>query len=120
MSRGFTYIELLIAIVIAGLLALTAGSALLTSLRAERAAQAQREARFLLQSAATRAFLGLDPTGALEGTEAAWRVTPVEAPAARDTHAPRWRTWELAPADGGALRLRLSVQSEMSPGTNSP
>jgi prepilin-type N-terminal cleavage/methylation domain-containing protein len=117
-ARGFTYVEVLIALVIAGLLALAAGGVLLTSLRAERSAQDQRELRFLLQSVATRTFLGLSPTGALDQAASGWRLQPLEVVSNADTNAPRWRSWELAPPDGSALRLRLSVQSELGAASN--
>ncbi len=112
MSRAFTYLEILVALLITGLLALAVGSVLLTSLRAERAAQAEREARLLFESAATRGLLGMDPAGALENARPGWHMTPAPIERPHDTNAPHWRAWDLESDDPAAPRARLALQFE--------
>lgn len=112
MSRAFTYLEILVALLITGLLALAVGSVLLTSLRAERAAQAEREARLLYESAATRGLLGMDPAGALENLGPGWHMTSTPIEKSNDTNAPQWRAWDLEPADPAAPRARLALHFE--------
>ena len=62
-KAGFTFVEVLIALLVTAILVSVACCSLITSLKAEQASDWQRDASFLVSQLATETRLGLEATG---------------------------------------------------------
>ncbi len=99
MNDGFTFLETLVALLVAGILALAAGSAVIHSLRAEMTADWARAGAFFSQTIASEFYLGTIVSNACEVSGATWGVAAtIVAPNRREPDSPAWRVYVLAPA----------------------
>jgi len=101
---GFTFIEVLIAIVVAGLLIGVSSVSLITSLRAEQQAAWLRDAVPLIRQVSVRTWIGALADEPLAAPE--WDVSRSTATTDNGT----WVTWTLSPAQRPSLRIMLAVR----------
>ena len=110
MNQGFTFVEVLVALLVAALLVSAASSALITSLAAERTAARMQEATLLVPTIASREYLQPGETnGALH---ADWAVNSdvVETKGASATNT--WRMWTMSPKDRPLLTMTFALREE--------
>lgn len=101
--RGFTLLEVMIAVAI---IALVAGVLLGVHMRVQRAGETARwmtGARFQAEQLATRTRLGTAQTGWLAGSASVWQVTPAAFVEGNESARLRWRKWQIAPTNRPAL-----------------
>ncbi len=90
-TAAFTFIEVLFALFIAGLLALTVGYTLILSLRSEERGGAMREAATLLTSYQAGAKLELEDGDTAWAEHPDWRVTEESVIVGVNEEEERWR-----------------------------
>mgnify|MGYP001614607146 CR=1 FL=1 len=101
--RGFTLLEVMIAVTIVGLVA---GVLLGAHLRVQRAGETARlltVARFQAEQLATRTRLGTAQTGWLADSGSVWQVTPAPFIEGNEAARLRWRKWQIEPTNRPAL-----------------
>lgn len=102
-SDGFTFIEVLVAIIVAGLLIGVSSVSLITSLRAEQNAAWLRDTIPLLRQTTARTWLGTiidEPV-----TDPEWEI--VGAADEKSDGGP-WQLWILSPKQRPSLRVTLA------------
>lgn len=107
---AFTFIEVLVALLILVLLAGAVALSLTSAWRAEQLAGRQRNAQLILRELAARTYAGLDPTNSGNAGMTSWRV---QSESVRDPHAATslaWRVWRIAPADGPSPAVGLALR----------
>jgi prepilin-type N-terminal cleavage/methylation domain-containing protein len=110
MSRGFTLIEVLIAVVVAGIAVSIACTALVTTLKAEQTATRLRDADLLIRDAAAAARLGMDPPDTPAGSMGPWKLSREEVAGMAGTNAVTWQVWTLSPADHPSLEVVFATR----------
>ena len=100
---GFTFIEVMVAIIVAGLLIGVSSVSLITSLRAEQQAAWLRDAVPLIRQVSVRTWIGAMADEPLAAPE--WEVS--RSTSATDNGL--WMTWTLSPAQHPSLRITLSA-----------
>lgn len=110
MIRGFTLIEALIAVVVAGIAVSIACTALVTTLKAEQAAASLRDADLLIRDAAASARLGLKPAETPAGSLGPWKLSGAEASGKIGTNVGAWTVWTLSPADRPTLPVVFTTR----------
>ncbi len=116
-TRGFTLLEVLVALAVAALLFGAVASGVGRALLDERAAQARSEAGLLARTLACREALGR--TEDKDAPPPGWRLARVETRLGEGVTARVWRTWTFAPETDPALWFHASFLlpgAERSPG----
>ncbi len=90
-SGGFTFIEVLFALFIAALVALTVGYTVILSLRAEARGRSMQEARLILSSHHTSVLLELDEYNSAVATYSGWDLTEEETTVGSEPEPTMWR-----------------------------
>ena len=102
---GFTFVEVLIALLVAVILVSVACSSLITSLKAEQTSDWQRDASFLISQLSTEARLGIESTGVVTQVRADWEVNSDDIKAGEGPDAIMWRIWILYPRERPSLTV---------------
>ena len=108
MKSGFTFVEVLIALLIATLLISVACSSLITSLKAEQISDWQRDASFLMSRLTTEARLGLEPTGTVVQASADWEINSDNINTGEETNTITWRVWILYPRERPSMTVTFA------------
>jgi prepilin-type N-terminal cleavage/methylation domain-containing protein len=106
--HGFTFVEVLIALLVAALLASAAASALITSLRAEETAARLEEAALLVPSVFARSCRGPEETNLV--TAAGWTTNSDVFETRSESATNMWRVWMMFPADRPSLSVTLALR----------
>lgn len=107
MKTGFTFIEVLFALFIAGLMALTIGYTLILSLRSEERGRSMREALLVLSSHQAAAVMELEGEESVLGEHPGWRFSDEEIIIGRDDTQSVWRLSRIS-------RSRPSFQTSIA------
>jgi prepilin-type N-terminal cleavage/methylation domain-containing protein len=105
MKSGFTFVEVLIALLVVVILVSVACSSLITSLKAEQLSDWQRDASFLVNRLATEARLGTEPAGVVTQAGADWEINSEDIEAGTGPDAITWRVWILYPRERPSLTV---------------
>ena len=110
--RGFTYVEVLIAFLIAAILTTAVCSTLIVSLRAEREAAWLRQCRFTVQSLVADVYANEKPTDAVAAAYPDWAIDIEEADS-RDAsgRGVSWEIWRLSPRSRPSLAVTVEFQN---------
>jgi Tfp pilus assembly protein PilV len=108
MKSAFTFVEVLIALLVAVILVSVACSSLITSLKAEQVSDWQRDASFLVNHLATEARLGIESTGAVTQAGTDWEINSDDIEAGSGPDAITWRVWILYPRERPSLTVTFS------------
>jgi prepilin-type N-terminal cleavage/methylation domain-containing protein len=108
MKSGFTFVEVLIALLVAVILVSVACSSLITSLKAEQTSDWQRDAAFLISQLSTEARLGIEPTGVVAQVRADWEINSDDIEAGSGLDEITWRVWILYPRERPSLTVTFS------------
>ena len=108
MKVGFTFLEVLIALLVAVILVSVACSSLMTSLKAEQIADWQRDASFLVNQLATETKLSIESTGVTARAQEGWEIHSDDIEAGSGPHAIMWRVWILYPRERPSLTVTFS------------
>jgi Tfp pilus assembly protein PilE len=108
MKVGFTFLEVLIALLVTVILVSVTCSSLLTSLKAEQISDWQRDASFLVNQLATEAWLGMESTGVTARTGGEWEIHCDDIEAGSGSDAIAWRTWVMYPRERPSLTVTFS------------
>ena len=108
MKVGFTFLEVLIALLVTTILVSVACSSLITSLKAERTADWQRDAALLVSQITCEARLGLETTGIVSQTGNAWEINSDDIQSGSGSEAASWRVWILYPREQPSLTVTFS------------
>ena len=108
MKSGFTFVEVMIALLAAAILVSVACSSLITSLKAEQISDYQREASFLVNQLATESSLGIQPTGVVARAGTDWEITSDDVETGEGPSATTWRVWILYPRERPSLTVTFS------------
>jgi prepilin-type N-terminal cleavage/methylation domain-containing protein len=109
-SQGFTFVEVLVALLAASLLVSAAASALITSLRAEQTAAHLRTGALLVQAVFARNCLDAGETNGVPDTD--WAMTSDLFETRTETATNTWRVWVLFPNDRPSLSVTLALRDE--------
>ena len=112
MRQGFTFVEVLVALLVASILVLIACTAVITSLRAEQTAEWLREGGFLMRQISTETYLNLATTGLAIRVGSPWAVDSEVVPDESETEPALWRVWTLYPKDRPSLRIAVAMREE--------
>jgi len=105
MKQGFTFLEVLIALVVSALLIGVACSGVIRSLTAERTAQWVREGGFLVQQAATRQYLEID-----QAVTDDWQVVTDKVETGTPPDVERWLVLSASPRERPSLTVKLALE----------
>ncbi len=108
---GFTFIEVLAALVIAALLVGATCSALLTTLRAEQLAGHLRTAGLMSQQIIAECYRGQAPTQLMKQAEAEWTLASNTVFQTVEESNQAWQVWTLSPRDRPSLSIQISLRS---------
>ena len=108
MKSAFTFVEVLIALLVAVIFVSVACSSLITSLKAEQASDWRRDASFLVNQLATEARLGIESTGVVTQAGADWDIHSDDIEAGSGPDAITWRVWILYPRERPSLTVTFS------------
>lgn len=108
-AGGFTFIEVLFALFIAGLVALTVGYTIIISLRAEARGQGMQEAALLLSSQLAAVRLELDEDESAAATYSGWHLTEEETITGSEPEPIVWRLNRLSHNRAG-FQTRMAFQ----------
>ena len=108
MKSGFTFLEVLIALLAAILLISATSSSLITSLKAEQVSGYQRDAAFLVNQLATESRLGLEPTGTVIQAGSEWEINSDDMKVGEGPAAIEWRVWILSPRERPSLTVTFA------------
>ncbi|MFH0954348.1 MAG: prepilin-type N-terminal cleavage/methylation domain-containing protein [Verrucomicrobiota bacterium] len=112
--NGFTFIEVLVALLMASILVSVACSAIITLLRAEQTADRLREGGFLARQVSAETYLGLVTTGLEVQVDSAWAADSEIVPDDSETEPGLWRVWTLYPKDRPSLRTAVATREELA------
>ena len=108
-NRGFTLIELVVALAVAVLLVSAVASGVGRALADERSARVRAEAGLLARTLACREALGRTETDPKDTpVPPGWRLARVEARLGEGVTARVWRTWTFAPESDPTFRFHAS------------
>ena len=108
MKSGFTFVEVLIALLVTVILVSVACSSIITSLRAEQTADWQRDASFLIGQLASETRLGLEATGVVAQARGDWEIRSDDIESGSGPEAITWRVWILYPHERPSLTVAFS------------
>jgi prepilin-type N-terminal cleavage/methylation domain-containing protein len=108
MKSGFTFVEVLIALLVATILVSVACSSLITALKAEQISDWQRDASFLVNQLATETRLGLESTGVVAQASFDWEINSEDIETGSGPDAIAWRVWILYPRQRPSLTVTFS------------
>jgi Tfp pilus assembly protein PilV len=108
MKVGFTFLEVLIALLVTVILVSVACSSLIVSLKAEQTSDWQQEASFLVNQLATEARLGLESTNSMAQTRGGWEINTNNIEVGSGPDAITWRVWILYPRERPSLTVTFS------------
>jgi prepilin-type N-terminal cleavage/methylation domain-containing protein len=108
MKSGFTFVEVLIALLVSVILISVACSSLITSLKAEQLSDWQRDASFLVNQLATEARLGIEFTGVVSQAGADWEISSDDIEVGAGPGAISWRVWILYPRERPSLTVTFA------------
>lgn len=108
MKSGFTFVEVMIALLVSTILVSVACSSLITSLKAEQISDWQRNASFLVNQLVTEAKLGIESTDAVAQAVADWEINSDDIEVGEGTDAIAWRVWILYPRERPSLTVTFS------------
>ena len=109
--KGFTFIEVLVALCIAAVMVAVIGSSLITSLNAEQTATHLQSSTVLAQRLATTLFLGLSPDDVFSAEKADWDFLSKAQNTSDGTNPIAWQVWTLSPKVKPSLKTALAFQS---------
>ena len=109
-SSGFTFVEVLIALLVAVILVSVACTSLITSLKAEQISDWQRDASFLMNQLVTEARLGIESTGVVTQVSADWEITSDDIEVGSEPDVVSWRVWILYPRERPSLTVTFSAR----------
>lgn len=107
---AFTFMEVLVALLVLVLLAGAVALSLTSAWRAEQLAGRQRNAQLILRELATRTYAGLDPTNSGNAGMASWQVRSEIVRNPDTTTDLAWRVWWIAPADEPSRSVGLALR----------
>jgi prepilin-type N-terminal cleavage/methylation domain-containing protein len=110
MKQGFTFVEVLVALVAAAILVSVACTAVIGSLRAEQTADRLTEGRLLAQQLSAETCPGLTATGLPAQADGAGATDSELIPDESETNAGPWRVWTLYPKDRPSLRIAVAMR----------
>lgn len=108
--RGFTLLEVVIAVAI---VAIVAGTLLGVHLRVQRAGETARcltGARLQAEQLATRSRLGTAGNGWLADSASVWQVTAEAFTEGNEAARLRWRKWQVTPTNRPALATTVYLR----------
>jgi hypothetical protein len=108
MKVGFTFLEVLIALLATVILVSVACNSLITSLKAEQISDWQRDAAFLLNRLVTEARLGIESTGVVAQARGGWEIHSDDIEVGSGPDALAWRVWILYPRERPSLTVTFS------------
>jgi prepilin-type N-terminal cleavage/methylation domain-containing protein len=108
MKSGFTFVEVLIALLVAVILASVACSSLITSLKAEQVSGWQRDASFLVNRLASETRLGIEPPAVMTQAGSDWEVHWDDIESGAGTDVITWRVWILYPRERPSMTVTFS------------
>ena len=108
-GEGFTFVEVLLALLVATILITVSATALITSLRAEERADLLREGRYVLEQTATRTWADIEAIA--DGPPGPWRVQVTRPDTRPDRNEEAWQIMEITPRDAPPLSLRLALRA---------
>lgn len=108
MKTGFTFVEVMIALLVTTILVSVACNSLITSLKAEQISDWQRDASFLVNQLATEARLGIESTGVVTQADTNWEINSDEIETGTEEAAITWRVWILYPRERPSLTVTFS------------
>jgi len=119
-SRGFTFVEVLVALLVAGLLVMAAGRAMLTVLRAEQIHSAMQTSRHLAMMLTAENGLHSSTTNRLaHQMPAGWTLAEQRITTGEDTNAITWQcytvTTEISPGFGLVVACRSIAEADAQP-----
>ena len=94
-TDGFTFIEVLFALFIAGFMALTVGYTMILSLRAEERGRGMQEGLLILSSHHAAVHLGLDEADSALAEHTAWRLSDELLTVGREPTQTIWRVTRI-------------------------
>ena len=112
--RGFTFVEVLVALVMCSLMIAGLTTALITVLKAEQQAAWLRDAQRMTTELSSQHYLGHSPTGLLSRTAADWDLTDELIRQTTEETTLVWRVWTLTPLDRPSLSIRLCLHEAAS------
>ncbi len=108
--NGFTFVEVLVALLAATLLVFAASSALITSLRAEETAARLAAGSLLVHTVYTRACLNPEDANGPAATD--WAVSSDLFETRTEAATNRWRVWMMFPKAQPSLGITLALREE--------
>jgi len=102
-NEGFTFIEVLVALIVAGLLVGVSSVSLITSLRAEQNAAWLRDAVPIIRQITTRTWMGTATEEPVTNPD--WDITTTVD--TEDSLNP-WQMWMISPRQRPSLRVTLA------------
>ncbi len=108
MKSGFTFVEVIIALLVTAILVSVACSSLITSLKAEQTANYQRDASLLVNRLATEARMESASTGLVTSAGSEWEITSDDVETGEGPAAISWRVWILYPRERPSLTVTFS------------
>lgn len=106
MRRGFSLIEILVALSVIAMVAVAAGASLFQILRTEQSAQSLQASVDVLSRIQTAHYLELEFDAETLGAQ--WDLVREEFEIGRAPTNVLWTTWTLTPRDRSALRVSIS------------
>lgn len=116
--KAFTFLEVLVALAIAGILAMAACSSIIVALRAEQLARHMGDARMILCELASDRWIGHQPTGLSARVEQEWSMEFRRVTVEHDDTNLTWRLWTLSPMARPSWTLTFAFDD--LPSTNAP
>lgn len=110
MKSGFTFLEVLIALLVTTILFSVACSSLITALKAEQTANWQRDATLLISQITCAERLGLETTGIVSQTDGAWEINTDDIQSGEAPNAIAWHVWILYPREQPSLTVIFSTR----------
>jgi len=111
-KQGFTFLEVLIAMAVAVLLATITCSSLITVLRSEESARRLRDGSLLVESITSAAYRQAPDENYLKTTFTDWDIQSELQEEAVKPNRIVWRIWKLHPKERPSLCIELAYRNE--------
>jgi prepilin-type N-terminal cleavage/methylation domain-containing protein len=110
MNHGFTFVEVLVALLVAAILVAAASSTLIASLSAEQTAARLQDAGLLAQTIASRTHRRAEETNQV--AQADWAVSSDVIEVKDESATNTWRVWLFFPKDRPSLAVSLALRED--------
>ncbi|OGV44944.1 MAG: hypothetical protein A2X46_17400 [Lentisphaerae bacterium GWF2_57_35] len=108
-ARAFTFVEVLVALVMCSIMVSAICTALIVALKAEQMASWLREAERMNSEVAAHYYRGESPTNLLSRASGDWSITEEFIRQKSDETTLVWKVWNLMPNDRPSLNIRLCL-----------